>query len=574
MVAIPTWILRDGTALFAWIHQPASGVARGAVVLCPPLGREHFCSYVTLREMADRFAERDVLTVRFDYAGTGDSSGDWHSCDQLDEWQESIRVMVDAVREQGIEDVALVGLRIGATLAAKATERVRQLRSLVLWDPVASGSRYIREQRALYQMFVTLSESADVAIDLPGITLNPQTGEELRGLKVDRIEWSSLPGADPAVLLLTRPERSSGGGLAALMRHPRVRHAVANGQERLLDVPSYDAVPPRDTVATVVDWVTNRFDDAPRRFQEISPRSEAVVGVTADGQPVVERIVALGPNGLFGVTTGTRTTPRTRLMCVNAGTEHHIGPSRLWVTLARRAAECGVQTTRFDRRGVGDTVNPDNSLFDAQTMYSSAAVTDIEHAMRDLSETSSPEAPQSAIIGLCSGAWSAARAAADLKVGRIFLVNPGWWLPDPPRLRSDDNPAKTQISEQLMSDDPFVADLSVTGSARSRARQLIKRHIPYWAWLLLGRHGLIQVPEVLIGLLDRQETETTLFFAELDGAAFDRQRGLKAIERLGRRGWTVEVHRIATADHALLAHEGREAVQEAVVRALSSLTAP
>ena len=70
----------------------------------------------------------DVL--RFDYEGTGDSAGDLTEPDRVDAWLRNIERVVDEARElAGSSEVALVGLRIGASAGASGGSRDRWRRS-------------------------------------------------------------------------------------------------------------------------------------------------------------------------------------------------------------------------------------------------------------------------------------------------------------------------------------------------------------------------------------------------------------------------------------------------------------
>jgi pimeloyl-ACP methyl ester carboxylesterase len=139
--------------LFGLHHAPDPEVARGTgVVLCNPLGDEAMCVHRTYRYLAERLAAAGFPTLRFDYHGTGDSSGEDDDPDRVRAWLESIDASVEELRAAaGLHAVALVGVRFGATLAAMAAARRRDVESVVLWAPCTSGRAYLRELRA-FQM--------------------------------------------------------------------------------------------------------------------------------------------------------------------------------------------------------------------------------------------------------------------------------------------------------------------------------------------------------------------------------------------------------------------------------------
>jgi len=88
--------------------------------------------------------------MRFDYYGTGDSAG--MACEaDLGQWQSDVNTsMIEFKDISGISKVSLVGLRLGAMLAATAPVQSHRVRKLVLWDPVVTGASYIENLRKLH----------------------------------------------------------------------------------------------------------------------------------------------------------------------------------------------------------------------------------------------------------------------------------------------------------------------------------------------------------------------------------------------------------------------------------------
>ena len=132
--------------LFGMLHPSAkSGNARGAVVLCPPFGPEYVRAHRALRELATRLATDGLCTIRFDYYGTGDSSGREDDASP-GQWLDDIDAAIHEAREaEGGNGICLIGLRLGATLAALACLRRQDIARLVLWDPIVVGHAYLAE---------------------------------------------------------------------------------------------------------------------------------------------------------------------------------------------------------------------------------------------------------------------------------------------------------------------------------------------------------------------------------------------------------------------------------------------
>ena len=130
---------------FGILHPP-QGADRGqAVVLCNPFGQEAIRCHRMMRVLGERLARAGFAVMRFDYFATGDSDGD-DAAGDLEAWVEDVTQARDeAARRSGCARVSLFGLRLGATLAALASERVAPPRRLVLWDPVIHGPSYLAE---------------------------------------------------------------------------------------------------------------------------------------------------------------------------------------------------------------------------------------------------------------------------------------------------------------------------------------------------------------------------------------------------------------------------------------------
>src|SRR5262245_17124568 len=90
-------------------------------------------------------------------------------------------------------------------------------------------------------------------------------------------------------------------------------------------------------------------------------------------------------------------SPRPGIILLNAGLIHRIGPSRLYVKIARVLTGIGFTVLRFDFSGTGDSrVREDNLPFEQ------SAVDEVREAMNSLKETRGIE--QFLLIGHCSGA--------------------------------------------------------------------------------------------------------------------------------------------------------------------------
>jgi len=534
-----------------WVHTPANGRSRGGVVICAPFGKEYLSAYPSLRVLAERLSSAGMTALRFDYAATGDSAGDSTDADQVEGWLSSIVDAADFLRRIGCADVAVVGMRMGATLAATASSRLTPLAALVLWDPCASGKAYLREQKTLHR--ITLGPSSDAddgSVETPGEVYDAQTVADLARVSIDRLDPTllpPLPDRGQRVLLLPRPERRGDRLVQTLASSDAVRTEDAAGQAELLDVRSYAAITPDATIGDIAGFLSEHL--AGDTTIDHQPATEAVVARTPGGRPIIERFVSLGPDHLFGIRTQLATTePRMSaplLVSLNVAIEHHVGPARLWVTLGRQVAEWGIDALRFDRSGVGDSVSRFNSA--TQSSYTGESVRDTVAAVAGL-RASDDSVGDIALLGLCSGAWVASVAARKLAPRSVTLINQGIWTSNPHPLDGRQLVELDAAAERSGDDDQAVLPW----------RTRIKGRLPYPAWLLLGQLGKAQVPEALLNATLQRGASVNLAFAGPEYESFVAQRGDTAVRRLARSR-RIRCVQLARSDHALLYRPGRDA---------------
>lgn len=137
--------------LFGLYTAAAAARSARAVVLCAPWGQEYLRAHRSLRQLGNQLAAAGCHVLRFDYFGTGDSAGEFLDA-SLDGWERDIDSAIDELMDMSdARRVGLVGLRLGATLAAQAAARRRkEVDALLLWDPVVRGAAYADE---LWGMF-------------------------------------------------------------------------------------------------------------------------------------------------------------------------------------------------------------------------------------------------------------------------------------------------------------------------------------------------------------------------------------------------------------------------------------
>lgn len=148
--------------------------------------------------------------MRFDYSCCGDSAGRSVDAD-LDRWVEDVVCAADELRRAtGATQVALMGLRLGASIAVLAARRM-PCRHLVLWDPVVDGADYLRELIIAHRAYMReeLGEKwkDDLSIDANGFpleALGTELPESLRnGIAAINL-IRDVPQAPAVTLLCTK----------------------------------------------------------------------------------------------------------------------------------------------------------------------------------------------------------------------------------------------------------------------------------------------------------------------------------------------------------------------------------
>jgi len=133
--------------LFGLRSEPLMRPRQTAIVICQSWGPEGMRCYRGLHLLAQQLAERGFETLRFDYTGTGDSA-DVDGA-PLALWLSDIAVAANELRElSGASRIALLGLRLGALLAAQAADAARA-DEVLLWDAPEDGRSWSAEMLTL-----------------------------------------------------------------------------------------------------------------------------------------------------------------------------------------------------------------------------------------------------------------------------------------------------------------------------------------------------------------------------------------------------------------------------------------
>lgn len=128
-----------------------------------------------------------------------------------------------------------------------------------------------------------------------------------------------------------------------------------------------------------------------------------------------------GRNGpLVGILTRQATgrePSRPAVLLLNSGIVHRVGPNRTYVKIARRLAERGFPSFRFDFSGLGDSPpRPDHLPLDQACIEETVAAMDLVQNETD--------GDRFVLLGICSGADAALLTAAiDSRVVGVAAIN-------------------------------------------------------------------------------------------------------------------------------------------------------
>ncbi|MFO1136916.1 MAG: alpha/beta fold hydrolase [Rhodoblastus sp.] len=568
-----------------WLHP---GASRRGVIVCGAHGFEDLCSRSSLRLLAEELSAREIPVLRFDWRGTADSEGDGEAPHRVATWLgnigEAARKLVDMT---GVEEIALVGLRLGALLALEAARDIAPVR-LVLLAPPASGRGLKRELEIMSRIFQGKPGAADDAgfdgVSAAGFRISRDTLNDLALVGSRRFSGAQ----DCATLVLS--QNPEGSPLADKLRETGADVSVEpfEGYAAMMCDPTA-ALPPMKAIRRIADFVAEGAAVIAGGAKQSIRRSlesggDGVLrryGPPNDGgidDPAVlatdvwrEEAAQFGPDGrLVGIycqrAAGERRSQA--VIFLNSGGVYHIGWARMFVDMARHLAANGVASLRMDLSGVGDSLSPAGPdrapLFDRGLTHDVEAAVDwlFSRGIRDVS-----------LFGACSGAYQAFHAAIrDKRVTKIALVNQACFIYGPTyamQMAAWRRTKAADVSMKLAGADAAAQSEALGARALlfGLAKKLVKAGLAQATdatYAIRRRVPGLNLVERWFGELSARGAETLLVYSENDP-------GLSELERhLGARSHTsaplpgVRTAVIADADHELTQRSARIALSDAL----------
>lgn len=270
-----------------------------------------------------------------------------------------------------------------------------------------------------------------------------------------------------------------------------------------------------------------------------------------------EAVLFGGEGNLAGVLTIPEAPNGTALILLSAGLIAKSGMGRMHVQMARRAAEAGVTSLRFDFSGVGDSPPRSDHLgvLDIAAQEPSDAM--------DLLEARG--CTRFVLAGLCSGAVAALLAAErDHRVGGVLAMNP-------PPLTNDQSFDRKGLRQRYLGRSLFsIRAWKNLLSGKVRYDRLLKAAGLSLAGEEAAPGEVIDARGVVEGLAVRR-VPMAFLLSEYDKAAVHTRMVIDALPGDAVAGSPLEVTTIAGAAHGLLLQSEKDKLFAITERLVASV---
>lgn len=205
---IPMFFGDTAKPLFGVYHHPEVGAGAHGVLLSSPVGHEYVRVHRMVRYLAVLLSRAGYPVLRFDFTGTGDSHGEAED-GNFQVWQKDLTTAANELRDtSGCRELSVIGIRLGATIAATVPDYPGEVRSIFLWDPVISGASYLDELAEQHRLWLGEASENGGPDQLLGTALSPRLVEDLRALDLSRME--AVPAGRIVITLSESGPESNG----------------------------------------------------------------------------------------------------------------------------------------------------------------------------------------------------------------------------------------------------------------------------------------------------------------------------------------------------------------------------
>lgn len=546
---------------WAWWHPAVAAADTGTVVvIVPPWGREELCAHAALRDLAVSLASTGTGVLRLELAGSGDSGCVDDANAQAGQWVDQICRALDVLTTRcGARRVVLLGLRLGAALAALAASRRQDISGLVAVAPVTSGRQYLRELRALQAAKATLAPAGDAAFEAGGFALATESVAAVQAISLTA--QAEFPA--PQVLLLDRDDMPAPPDWAEAMRSRGAQvaiHALQGYADLMLD--PHNARAPRAAWDAVVAWVRQLGADTVPAANLSMLAREALWSERLQ-IPVKVPVAGLSLAAMWTRSVGSPSGDA--IILLNAGAMHRGGPGHAYTQVAHRWAAAGHAVLQLDLAGLGDSAPRPGRA--AGEVYAPGAEEEVLAALALARQL--PGVMRCHLVGLCAGAYVAFKTAQRTPdVASIVAINPltFFWREgmslDVPASRLGAARAAGQARHDMLSAAQWRRVLTGQIDLPKMLRLLLTAA---GLWVIdqareVGRMARLPMRDDLareLRTLARQGTLMNFVFAETDpGEALLRSQGGRLVARLQARD-SLRIERIDGADHTFTSRAAR-----------------
>jgi len=178
------------------------------ILLVPPLGNEQRRCQRPFRTMMQQIAREGFHLVRFDWQGTGNSSGSTHLIDDAGVWEDDLQDTM-AHLGQRVSEIHIISVRMGALISARLNLQSQTVASHHLWDPVCNGGQWLNEMQELqkgicadtYRFLFKRKARNDDLHEFAGLTINSTLHTQLQAMDLESVVKSRTPRAPVHILI-------------------------------------------------------------------------------------------------------------------------------------------------------------------------------------------------------------------------------------------------------------------------------------------------------------------------------------------------------------------------------------
>lgn len=233
--AEPCFLQGGAGPIFAIYFPPQGATAARAVVLVPPFAEEMNRSRRMLSLQARQLAAAGIGALIVDPFGTGDSAGDFADA-RWETWIADVIAAAHWLKDRGIAEIGMLGLRLGAPLAAAAQHQA-ELRCFrtVFWQPIIQGRSAVTEFLRLNIGAGMLGKESGRTMDVMRAHLAAGEHVEVAGYAlpaelataIEKIDFGAMADKDAGPVSWLEIVRSEGGEISAGGRQCVERWAAA-----------------------------------------------------------------------------------------------------------------------------------------------------------------------------------------------------------------------------------------------------------------------------------------------------------------------------------------------------------